>query len=61
MKYKIIVYKAGFDTVEKAAHAESDIDWQGCDSEACNACTECFAAIDLQSVLKRKKHMEVEI
>ena len=61
MTYKIIAYKSNFDTVESAANAETDVNWQNSASEMCSACTECFAALDLKRVLESKKKMNVEV
>ncbi|MBR4058478.1 MAG: DUF4838 domain-containing protein [Lachnospiraceae bacterium] len=55
MTYKIIAYKDRFDTIEKAAHAEKEVNWKNSASEECKACTECFSALDLKRVLESKK------
>ena len=61
MKYKIIVCNGAFYTVEVAANAEKNINWQKSGSEECNVCTECFAALDLKRVLESKKNMDIEV
>lgn len=61
MRYKVVAYKGRFNTVETAACAEKEINWQNSASEECKVCTECFATLDLKSVLEKKKNIKVEV
>ena len=61
MTYKVIAYQDRFASVEVAANSEKDINWHRSDMEEQCACTECFAALDLKSVLKRKKNIDIEV
>jgi len=47
----IIVNPGPFDTVEKAAHAEKQVDFWDDDFTDDRACTECFAALELKNFL----------
>ena len=61
MLYKAFVYKDRFKTVEEAANAEKNINWNGSGMEEGQACTECFAALDLKSVLHKKKNVNMQV
>ena len=47
----IIVNSANFDTVEKAANAEQQVNFWDDDFTDDRACTECFAAVELKNFL----------
>ena len=51
--YRIVVNWGHFDSVQKAATGEAAIDWNGSDTLQMNACTESFAAAELQSYLRK--------
>lgn len=61
MTYQIIAYKGAFTNITEAAGAEKQINWQNAGLEECSVCTECFAALDMQQVLKGKKQLEMEV
>lgn len=61
MTYRIIAYKGTFSSLEEAAHAEKQVNWQNASLEECTVCTESFAALDFKSVLETKKNIQVEL
>ena len=54
--YRIVVDWGDFDSAQKAAAGETAIDWNGTDTLQMNACTESFAAVELQSYLRKIFH-----
>ncbi|MCX7887058.1 MAG: DUF4838 domain-containing protein [Verrucomicrobiae bacterium] len=52
-KTTIVVSSGKFHSVEEAAAAEDRINWLDADLSDDNACTECFAAVELQRYLRR--------
>lgn len=61
MIYQIIAYKGAFSTVEEAAYAEKQVNWQDASLEECTVCTESFAALDLKNILETKKNIQVKV
>lgn len=61
MTYQIIAYKGTFASLDIAANAEKQVNWQNETLEACTVCTESFAAFDLMHVLKDKKKLNIQI
>ena len=51
--FRIVVDYAPFASVRQAAGAEASVDWSGTDVKRMNACTESFAALELQALLKK--------
>jgi len=49
----IVVDSGPFPSVEEAANAEEGVDWLDADRSDDTACTECFAALELQRSLRR--------
>jgi len=54
--YQIVVDWGGFDSAQRAATGEATIDWNSPDTLQMNACTESFAAVELQSYLRKIFH-----
>lgn len=61
MTYQIIAYKGAFASLEAAANAEKQVNWQMAASEDCAVCTESFAAFDMMEILKNKKQLDIQI
>jgi len=51
--WTIVVDSGPFATVEAAAQAEEQVDWLDADQADDTACTECFAAVELQRYLRQ--------
>ena len=51
--YGIVVNWSPFKSVQKAATREASVDWNSSDSLRMNACTESFAATELQTYLRK--------
>lgn len=51
--YQILVDFHPFESVEDASNAEATVDWSGKDDLKMNACTESFAALELQNYLRK--------
>ena len=49
----IVVDCGPFSTARAAAQAEEQVDWLDADRSDNSACTQCFAAIELQRYLRR--------
>ena len=49
----IVAHKGPFPSVEAAARAEAKVNWLDADEADDRACTECFAALELQRCLRR--------
>lgn len=49
----IVVHRGSFPSVEQAARGEARVNWEDADEGDDTACTECFAAVELQRYLRR--------
>lgn len=57
----VIVADSGpFESIETAARGEAEVDWNDEDETDDTACTECFAAVELQHYLRRMTGRETD-
>ena len=49
----IVVDKGPFPSIEAAAEGEADVNWNDADQADDTACTECFAAVEVQHYLRK--------